>query len=49
MKASENLFLDSLVDMYYGENQLVKALPKLAKAAMSYMATRKSEAFAWNK
>ena len=29
----ENLFLDSLADLYYAENQLVKALPKMAKAA----------------
>ncbi len=33
MKTLEDLFLDSLADMYYAENQLVKALPKLAKAA----------------
>jgi ferritin-like metal-binding protein YciE len=29
----QDLFLDSLADMYYAENQLVKALPKMAKAA----------------
>ncbi len=33
MKTLEDLFLDSLADMYYSENQLVKALPKMAKAA----------------
>jgi ferritin-like metal-binding protein YciE len=33
MKTLENLFLDSLADMYYAENQLTKALPKMAKAA----------------
>jgi ferritin-like metal-binding protein YciE len=33
MKTLEDLFLDSLADMYYAENQLVKALPKMAKAA----------------
>jgi ferritin-like metal-binding protein YciE len=29
----EDLFLDSVADMYYAEQQLVKALPKMAKAA----------------
>lgn len=29
----EDLFMDSLADMYYSENQLVKALPKMAKVA----------------
>jgi ferritin-like metal-binding protein YciE len=33
MKTLENLFLDSLADIYYAENQLTKALPKMAKAA----------------
>ena len=33
MKTLEDLFLDSLADMYYAENQLVKALPEMAKAA----------------
>ncbi|MEI9960709.1 MAG: DUF892 family protein [Limisphaerales bacterium] len=33
MKTLENLFLDSLADMNYAENQLTKALPKMAKAA----------------
>ncbi|HEV2696233.1 MAG TPA: ferritin-like domain-containing protein [Verrucomicrobiae bacterium] len=33
MKTLEDLFLDSLADMYYAENQLAKALPKMAKAA----------------
>ena len=33
MNTLEDLFLDSLADMYYAENQLVKALPKMAKAA----------------
>jgi ferritin-like metal-binding protein YciE len=33
MRTLEDLFLDSLADMYYAENQLVKALPKMAKAA----------------
>jgi len=32
-KTLEDLFLDSVADMYYAENQLVKALPKVAKAA----------------
>lgn len=31
----ENLFLDSLKDIYYAEKSAVKALPKLAKAATS--------------
>ncbi len=33
MNTLQDLFLDSLADMYYAENQLVKALPKMAKAA----------------
>jgi ferritin-like metal-binding protein YciE len=33
MKAFEDLFLDSLADMYYAETHLVKALARLAKAA----------------
>jgi ferritin-like metal-binding protein YciE len=33
MKTLEDLFLDSLADMYYAEDQLTKALPKMAKAA----------------
>jgi ferritin-like metal-binding protein YciE len=33
MNTLEELFLDSLADMYYAENQLTKALPKMAKAA----------------
>ena len=33
MKNLEELFLDSLADMYYSEQQLVKALPAMARAA----------------
>lgn len=33
MKTLENLFLDGLGDMYYAEQQLTQALPKLAKVA----------------
>jgi ferritin-like metal-binding protein YciE len=33
MKTLEDLFLDSLADMYYAETQLTKALPEMAKAA----------------
>ena len=33
MKTLEDLFLDSLSDLYYAEQQLEKALPKMAKAA----------------
>ena len=33
MNTLEELFLDSLADMYYAENQLVKALPIMAKSA----------------
>lgn len=33
MKTLEDLFLDSLADLYYAEKQLEKALPKMAKAA----------------
>ncbi|MBI3867829.1 MAG: ferritin-like domain-containing protein [Verrucomicrobia bacterium] len=29
----QDLFLDGLADIYYAENQLVRALPKMAKAA----------------
>jgi ferritin-like metal-binding protein YciE len=31
----ENVFIDELRDLYSAENQLVKALPKMAKAAVS--------------
>jgi ferritin-like metal-binding protein YciE len=33
MKKLEDLFLDALADMYYCEQQLEKALPKMAQAA----------------
>jgi ferritin-like metal-binding protein YciE len=33
MNALEEVFMDSLEDIYYAEKQLVKALPKMAKAA----------------
>jgi ferritin-like metal-binding protein YciE len=33
MNALEEVFMDSLADIYYAEKQLVKALPKMAKAA----------------
>jgi ferritin-like metal-binding protein YciE len=33
MKTLEDLFLDSLADMYYAEGELTKALPKMARAA----------------
>jgi ferritin-like metal-binding protein YciE len=33
MKTLQDLFLDSLADMYYAEKELVDALPKMAKAA----------------
>ncbi len=33
MRTLEDLFLDSLADMYYAEAQLTRALPKMAKAA----------------
>jgi len=33
MNTLEDLFLDALADMYYAEQQLTKALPKMAKAA----------------
>ena len=32
-KTLEDLFLDQLKDIYYAEKQIVKALPKMAKAA----------------
>jgi ferritin-like metal-binding protein YciE len=34
-KTLEDLFLDTLKDIYYAEKQIVKALPKMAKAAQS--------------
>jgi ferritin-like metal-binding protein YciE len=33
MNTLEDLFLDSLEDIYYAEKQLIKALPKMARAA----------------
>jgi ferritin-like metal-binding protein YciE len=33
MKKLEDLFLDALADVYYAEQKLVEALPKMAKAA----------------
>jgi ferritin-like metal-binding protein YciE len=33
MKTLQDLFLDALADLYYAEQQLEKALPKMAKAA----------------
>ena len=35
MKGLEDLFLDSLKDIYYAEKKIVKTLPKMAKAAES--------------
>ena len=34
-KALEDLFHDMLKDVYYAEKQILKALPKMAKAAKS--------------
>jgi ferritin-like metal-binding protein YciE len=34
-KSLDDLFLDTLKDIYYAEKQIVKALPKMAKAASS--------------
>lgn len=34
-KKLENLFYDTLKDVYYAERQILKALPKMAKAAQS--------------
>ena len=34
-KTLDDLFLDTLKDIYYAENQIVKTLPKMAKAAQS--------------
>ena len=34
-KQLDDLFLDTLKDIYYAERQIVKTLPKMAKAAMS--------------
>ncbi len=34
-KTLHDLFLDTLKDIYYAEKQIVKALPKMAKAAQS--------------
>ena len=35
MKSLRDLYADELKDLYNAENQLVKALPKMAKAASS--------------
>lgn len=35
VKTLDDLFLDTLKDIYYAEKQIVKTLPKLAKAAQS--------------
>ena len=35
MKSLHDLFVDQLKDLYSAENQLVKALPKMSKAARS--------------
>lgn len=34
-KTLENLFVDTLKDVYYAEKKILKALPKMAKAAQS--------------
>jgi ferritin-like metal-binding protein YciE len=34
-KTLDNLFLDTLKDIYYAEKQILKALPKMARAAQS--------------
>jgi len=34
-KDLNELFLDTLKDIYYAEKQILKALPKMAKAATS--------------
>ena len=34
-KTLEDLFEDTLKDIYYAENKILKALPKMAKAAQS--------------
>ena len=34
-KTLDDLFLDTLKDIYYAEKQIIKALPKMAKAAQS--------------
>lgn len=33
LKSLEDLYVDQLKDLYNAENQLLKALPKMAKAA----------------
>jgi ferritin-like metal-binding protein YciE len=35
MKTLQDLFLDTLKDIYYAENKILKTLPKMAKAAQS--------------
>lgn len=35
MKSLNDLFLDTLKDIYYAERQILKALPKMARAAQS--------------
>ena len=34
-KKLDDLFLDTLKDIYYAERKILKALPKMAKAAQS--------------
>ena len=34
-KTLDDLFLDTLKDIYFAEKQIVRALPKMAKAASS--------------
>ncbi len=34
-KTLDDLFEDTLKDIYYAENKILKALPKMAKAAQS--------------
>ena len=38
-KGLQNLFLDGLKDIYYAENKILKALPKMAEGAQSEEAT----------
>ena len=39
-KDLNDLFLDTLKDIYYAEKQIYKSLPKMAKAAQSDPVTR---------
>ena len=48
-KSLDDLFLDTLKDIYYAEKQILKALPKMAKAAQIHVAAGDTDPFYANK